>query len=153
MLSAMCRRRRSIGAARRSASASVSATIAKAQTMTRAASPRALKLSRYGRAKRAVVRKQYAAGADAHAPRFGAQPRQEHLRARVRERRDGVVLGEPVPVVAELLSAAGEGERFLDRAPSPLAGNDRLLIQDRQLYCRRHPTPERTIRSTLAAVL
>ena len=67
-------------------------------------------------AERAVVGEQHAAGADADAPRLGAEARQQHLGAGIGERGDGVVLGEPVAVIAELVGAARERERLLDRA-------------------------------------
>ena len=74
-----------------------------------------------GGAKGAVVGQQHAAGADAQALGFGAQPREQHLGTGIGERSDRVVLGEPVAVVAELFDAARERERFLDRAARVVA--------------------------------
>ncbi len=56
----------------------------------------------------AVVGEQDTAGADADGPRLGPQPREQNLRAGVAERGYGMVLGQPVAAVAELLDPAGE---------------------------------------------
>src|SRR5262249_32698255 len=63
---------------------------------------------------------------------FRAQAREQHLGARVGERGDGVVLGEPVTVVAERVGAAREGERLLDRTTRAEAADHRRLIEDRE---------------------
>jgi hypothetical protein len=69
-----------------------------------------------GDAERAVVREQHAAGADAHAFRLRAKPRQQNLGTGIGERGDRVVLGEPVAVIAERFDAAREREGLLDRS-------------------------------------
>ena len=94
-----------------------------------------------GGAESAVVGKQHAAGADAQAARFRAQPCEQDLGARVGERRDGMVLGEPVAVIAQLVGAARERERFLDRPARAEPADDRGLVQDRQLHLS--PLPDR----------
>jgi hypothetical protein len=81
-----------------------------------------------GGAERAVVGQQHAAGAHPQAFRLGAEPRQQDLGARVGERRNRVMLGQPIAVVAQLFDAAGEGERFRDRPAGALAMDDRRLV-------------------------
>ena len=71
---------------------------------------------RLGGTERAVVREQNAARSDAHAFRFRAQASKQDLGARIGEGGDRVVLGEPVAVIAELVCAARQRERFLDGA-------------------------------------
>src|SRR5262245_23839459 len=76
---------------------------------------------RFCNAKCAVVRQQDAAGAYADSSGLSAQACHQHFRAWIAERGDGVMLGEPVALVAELVRAPGERERLLDRAPRVVA--------------------------------
>jgi hypothetical protein len=73
----------------------------------------------------AVVGQEHAAAADADASRLGAESCEEHFGTRVGERGDRVVLGQPIAVIAELVGAAGERQRFLDRAARAEAVDDR----------------------------
>jgi hypothetical protein len=75
-------------------------------------------------AKGAVVGKEHAAGSDAQALRFGAQPRQQDLRTGIGQRCDRMMLSEPIAVVAEGVRAASERECFLDRARRAEAADD-----------------------------
>src|SRR6185503_16883961 len=83
---------------------------------------------------RALVRQQHATRADADALRLGAQAREQDFGTGVAERGDGVVLGEPVAVVAECVGAARELERLVDRLRGAVARNDRRLVEDGQFH-------------------
>jgi len=78
----------------------------------------------------AVVGEQHAPRADADALRLRAQARQQHLGAGIGERADGVVLGEPVAVIAQLVHAPRQLQRLLHRAPRAEAADDRRLVED-----------------------
>ena len=92
-----------------------------------------------GDAKGAVVGKQHAARADAQAPRLGAEARHQHLGARIGKRGDGVMLGEPVTVITQLIGAPRERERLIDRAPRVMSADDRRLVEDREAHANSGP--------------
>jgi hypothetical protein len=89
----------------------------------------------------AVVGQQHPAAADAHALRFCAQAREQHLGAGVGERGDGMVLGEPVAVIAERLGMARELESRLDGLRRGAAGEHRGLVEDGEF--QGHPALSR----------
>ena len=89
---------------------------------------------RLGDAKRAVVGKENAASAHAHAARLRAKARKENLRTRIGERGDGVVLGEPVAVIAERIGTPRERERLLDGAARALPVDHRGLVENRKAH-------------------
>ena len=90
-----------------------------------------------GDAKRAVVGSSTPPVPDAQALRLRAQARQQHFGAGIGERGDGMVLGEPVAVIAELVGAPRERERLLDRPPRAEAADHRRLIEHRETH-RQH---------------
>ncbi len=65
---------------------------------------------------RRVIRHHDAAGAEADPLRARGCGRDQHLGRARRDARHVVVLGEPVPQVAELVGAHGEVDRLADRA-------------------------------------
>ena len=89
---------------------------------------------RLGGPERAVVGKQHAAGADPHAPRLGAQTREQHLGAGIRQGTDRVVLGEPVALIAERLGAPRQRQCFVHRAACAEPADDGRLVEDRELH-------------------
>src|SRR2546428_353876 len=67
----------------------------------------------------------------------GGDAGDENLGTGIGERRDSVVLGQPVTVVAELLGEPGEGNRFCDRFGGAVSADDGGLVEHPQ----RHPHP------------
>ena len=83
-----------------------------------------------GHLQRAVVRQHHAAAAHANRLRGRRDRADEHLRRRACQRRRGVVLRQPVALVAERLRVAGEVDGVRERLSARGALGDRGLVQN-----------------------
>ena len=82
----------------------------------------------------AVVGQQHAAGAHPDPPGLRAEAREQDFGAGIGKRRDGVMLGEPVAVKAQLVGAARERERLGDCLRRAVTRNDGRLVEDGELH-------------------
>ncbi len=78
---------------------------------------------------RTVVGQEHTARADADARGGAGDAGDENLGTGIGESRDGVVLGEPVAVVAQLFGEPGERDGFSDRLSGTVSADDRGLIE------------------------
>src|SRR6266478_2600335 len=89
----------------------------------------------FGHFQRAVVREQYAAGANANPGSFSGHSCNENLRGRTGKCFDGVVLGNPIPLVAEAIGCARQLDRVTQSVGRREARGDGRLVQDGKLHC------------------
>src|SRR6266436_6952165 len=89
----------------------------------------------FGHFQRAVVREQYAAGTNAYPGSFSSHSRDENLRGWTGKCFDGVVLGNPIPLVAEAIGCARQLDRVAQSVGRREARGDRRLVEDGKLHC------------------
>jgi hypothetical protein len=85
-----------------------------------------------GDLQRAVVREHHATGAHTDAGRLRGHLADEDFRRGAGEAAAGMVLGEPVAVIAEAVGGARELERVVHGVRGRAAGRNRRLIEDAQ---------------------
>ena len=91
-----------------------------------------------GDLQRAVVRQHHATAADAKAAGQSRDRPDQRLRARSREHRSAVVLGDPVAVVAERFGEARKVDGVRERVGAARSRGDRRLVQDAESKWRAH---------------
>src|SRR5262249_22348718 len=97
-----------------------------------------------GYLERAVVLEHHAAGAHAEPRRARGNLADQHLGARAREAGRGVMLAEPVAVVAEAVAELGELERLVDGVGHDAAASHGGLVE--------HAEPEHLVDPLLPAL-
>src|SRR6266403_1432475 len=88
----------------------------------------------FGHFQRAVVREQYASRANTDAGCFSSHSRDENLRRWTGKCFDGVVLGDPIPLVAETIGCARQLDRVTQSVGRREARGDGRLVEDGQLH-------------------
>src|ERR1700704_1003219 len=89
----------------------------------------------FGDFQRTVMREQYAAGTNANPGNSSGHSRDENLRGWTGKCFDGVVLGDPIPLVAETISRARQLDRVTESVGRREARGDGRLIEYGKLHC------------------
>lgn len=80
------------------------------------------------------MRQQHAAGTDPNTRGRGGDERDENLGRRACQRLDGMMLRDPVALIAEPIDQARQFDRIVKRLRRGGAGGNRSLVDNRKLH-------------------